>query len=309
MTLAPLALFVYNRPDHTKQVISALLKNIEASDTKLFIFSDAARTDMDVESVNKTRDYIKSIKGFISIEIIERSVNLGLARSIIDGVTQLCTKYGRIIVLEDDLEVSPYFLAFMNAALDRYEYETEIAAISGYAFPVNVGAECFFRPLPHSWGWATWQRAWKLMEFDGHVLLSRLDKQNKAHLFNKLGHQPMLTMLRKQVQAKNDSWYVRWAASLHLADKLTLMPAKSLVKNIGIDGSGTHCAYWRFNPYDVALSSETNINKLPNEIKVDHKKEKKLRRYFIKVQVIRYVNFFYRILVFGKYSLKMRKKT
>jgi len=304
---APIALFVYNRPEHTQHTIEALAKNIIADKSELFIFSDAAKISSDQAAVEKVRSYVRDIKGFSAVNVIERERNLGLANSIIDGVTQLCEQFGRVIVLEDDLETAPYFLTFINTALNMFRYEEHIGAVSGYMYPINVSGQVFLRNVPQSWGWGTWNRSWELMETDGAKLLEKLEHTRTAESFNKAGHQPFLKMLKDQIRGKNNSWYVRWSASLFLNQKLTLMPHKSLVRNIGIDGTGTHCAYWRFNPYDVEITKDqVNIPANAN-ISVDSAIEFRLSRYFWKVRFIRYVNFFYRILRSGSHRIWMKR--
>lgn len=305
MNYAPIAIFVYNRPKHTRETLEALLKNPECSQSDLFVFSDAARDQNSQYSVEEVRNYIKKVTGFKSVKIIERERNFGLANSVIDGVTQLCDKYGKVIVLEDDLEASSQFLNFMNTMLDHYEDQDDVGAISGYMFPVKVDSSCFFREVPLSWGWATWKRAWSLMEIDGRILLKDLQTENKAKGFDKVGHMPMVKMLKDQINGKNSSWYVRWAATLYLSNKLTLMPSQSLIRNLGIDGTGTHCAYWRFNPYEVSIHNAGFNVVMPDGIVKNIAAEKKLFRYFIKLKIIRYVNFIYRIFSLGRYKLRM----
>ncbi len=130
--LAPIILFTYNRPWHTRQTIEALQKNLYADKSRLIILSDGPKTEIDVPKVQKVREYIKTVKGFRSIEIIEREKNWGLANNIIDGVTRIINEYGKIIVLEDDIVTSPYFLKFMNEALEFYKDEERVMHISGY---------------------------------------------------------------------------------------------------------------------------------------------------------------------------------
>jgi hypothetical protein len=242
MKLAPIALFVYNRLDHTRQTVASLQKNTLATESDLFVFSDAAKSPEVEEKVKAVREFIKGISGFRSITIIERELNLGLAKSIIDGVTRLCNEYGQVIVLEDDLVTSPYFLKFMNDGLEFYENEEEVISIHGYIYPVKAELpETFFLRGADCWGWATWKRGWDIFEPDGKKLLTEIKGQNVDREFNYDGTFNLTDMLRSQVQGKIDSWAIRWYASAFLKNKLTLYPGKSLVFNIGNDSSGTHC--------------------------------------------------------------------
>ena len=242
MNLAPIALFVYNRLDHTEQTVSALKRNLLAEDSDLFIFSDASKNLSSDEKVKAVRTFIKSTTGFKSLTIIERPHNLGLANSIIDGVTNLCNKYGQVIVLEDDLVTSPYFLKYMNDALDFYRDEERVISIHGYIYPVKAKLpETFFLRGADCWGWATWKRGWDLFEPDGEKLLAGINAQNIRKEFNYDGSYDLVGMLYSQIKGEVDSWAIRWYASAFIKNKLTLYPGKSLVLNIGNDGSGTHC--------------------------------------------------------------------
>lgn len=242
MICAPIALFVYNRVDHTKKTIEALQKNFLAEQSELFVFCDDAKNSDGMKAVRAVRDYVQTISGFKKITIIEREKNFGLATSIIGGVSEIIEKFGRIIVLEDDMVTSKYFLTFMNEGLNFYESEEKVISIHGYIYPVkNTLPESFFLRGADCWGWATWKRGWDLFEKNGAKLLAELQQKNLAKKFDFDGTYHYTKMLEDQIAGKNNSWAIRWYASAFLANKLTLYPGKSLVQNIGIDGSGTHC--------------------------------------------------------------------
>ena len=254
MSHTPIALFTFNRLWHTQQTVAALLKNPEAADTDLIVYADGARDEKDQGAVDEVRGFLKTIRGFKSVEIVERERNYGLAASIIDGVTQTVARAGRVIVLEDDLVTSPYFLAYMNAALDRYETAEDVASIHGYCYPIEEGfPEAFFLRGADCWGWATWARGWELFNPDGAALLAELERRDLIYEFDYDGSYPYTTMLKNQIAGKNNSWAIRWYASAFLADKLTLYPGRSLVHNIGNDDSGTHAS--GFRSFDVVLSA------------------------------------------------------
>lgn len=197
--------------------------------------------------------------------IIERSKNWGLSRNIIDGVTSVINEYGKVIVLEDDLVVSPFFLKYMNEALDFYEKEEQIVCIHGYVYPVKRKLpETFFIKGADCWGWATWKRGWDLFCLDGKFLLDEINRYNMKREFDFEGSYPYYKMLKRQVEGSNDSWAIRWYASAFLNNKLTLYPGTSLVTQIGMDGSGTHCG--ANSIYDVQLLNRPiNISKIPIE--------------------------------------------
>lgn len=239
---APILLFVYNRPEHLKQLIASLQANAEAAQSMLFIYTDAARNKADEEQVNKVREVIRHIDGFASIEVIERATNWGLARNIIGGVTEQIRHYGRVIVLEDDLVVAPYFLRFMNDALEVYKDEPQVGHIQACDFTQDASLpDTFLIKFTGSWGWATWERAWQHFNPDGQALLNELESRRLTRRFDFNGNYHFTRMLCRQVEGKNNSWAIRWNASLFLKDILSLNVGRSLVQNRGFDGSGTHC--------------------------------------------------------------------
>lgn len=240
--LAPILLFAYNRPRHLQHTVEALAHNPLAQESELFVFSDGARTEDDREDVELVRSYIHTIEGFKTVHRIERDRNYGLAANIIDGVTDIVNRYGRVIVLEDDLVTAPGFLQFMNDALDTYADEPRVGHIQAYDFTQNPRLpETFLIKFTGSWGWATWQRAWQHFNPDGQYLLNELHRRHLTRRFDFNGKYSFTRMLRRQVEGKNNSWAIRWNASLFLQDILSLNVGRSLVQNEGFDGSGTHC--------------------------------------------------------------------
>lgn len=241
MKLAPIVIFTYNRPLHTQQTVEALLKNEYASESDLIIFSDAPKNETAKRGVEETRSYIRNIVGFKSLRIIERDRNFGLANNIIDGVTSIVNEFGKIIVLEDDLLTSPYFLKFMNEALDKYENVDEVVSVHGYVYPVKGKLPTnFFLKHTDSLGWGTWKESWKVFNPDGTYLLAEIERKKLESTFNFNNSLNFLKMLKQQIARENDSWAIRWYASSFLADKLSLFPCKSLVFHNGNDIQGTN---------------------------------------------------------------------
>ena len=247
MSYAPIALFTYNRAEHTKQAVESLLKNKEAKDSDLFIFSDGPKNEKSIKGVEENRAYIKTLKNgnvngngnFRSVTIIEREKNWGLANSLIAGITEIVNIYGRVIVVEDDLILSPYFLQFMNEALEKYKDEDKVASVSAFLNPIDCEApETFFLRYFACWGWATWKRGWDILINDDRVLLKRL--RWKKNDFNIGGTGPFYGILYCDKIGLNDSWAVRFYASQFLAGKLQLFPGKTMAIQTGTDGSGTH---------------------------------------------------------------------
>jgi len=254
MKNAPIALFVYNRPWHTQQTVEALLKNAEAAKSNLFVFSDGPKDQSLPDEVDEVRQYLRTVEGFKSVRIVEREKNFGLAQSIISGVTEVVNEHGRVIVLEDDMVTSPYFLKYMNDALNLYEDDDRVISIHGYCYPIDGLPETFFLKGADCWGWATWKRGWNLFESDGRKLLAELTQEKLMDRFDFFGAFDYSGMLKGQTEGRNDSWAVRWYASALLQDKLTLYPGKSLVYNTGNDASGRHCAAIHIFDTELALS-------------------------------------------------------
>ncbi len=248
------------------------MQNAEAAHSTLYIYCDGAKQHASAEersAVEKVREAVKSKNWCGKVGIIEREKNYGLAASVIDGVTAVLNKHETVIVLEDDLLVSPYFLQYMNAALIKYRQEEKVISIHGYTYPVNEKLpETFFLRGADCWGWATWKRGWELFEADGAKLLAGLKKTRSAASFNYNHSYDYMKMLQLQVKGKNSSWAVRWYASAFLKDKFTLYPGKSLVQNIGTDGAGTHIG--KTTLYEVGISDAPIVLK---DIPVEHSKE------------------------------------
>ncbi|SDF35445.1 Glycosyl transferase family 2 [Mucilaginibacter pineti] len=267
--LAPIALFVYNRPDHTRRTIIHLQKNTLADESRLYIFCDAPKTDADKAKVNEVREIAKETTGFKTVKVILRDHNLGLAESIISGVTQLVYEYGKVIVFEDDLLSSPYTLQYFNEALTRYATEEKVMHIGAYMYNLKEKElpESFFYRAASSWGWATWARAWNSFEPDIDKLIARFDTLGILR-FSIEGKMNFWKQIQEFKAGKNNSWAIRWYASIFLKGGLTLNPARSLINNIGHDGTGVHSN--RENMYDVHISQQP-VKKFPDIITENEK--------------------------------------
>lgn len=278
MLLAPIVLFTYNRPGHTRRTVESLLRNTLAFESDLIVYSDAARSTENVSLVDKVRTYLTTITGFRSIKVIHRPSNFGLSKSIIKGVTEVLHQFDRAIILEDDMVTSPYFLTYMNEALEQFSDNERIVSIHGYVYPTAHSLpEAFFLQGADCWGWGTWKRGWDCFNEDGQFLLDELKRRKLTYSFDFNDSHPYTKMLKKQSKGANDSWAIRWYASAFLAGKLTLYPGRSLVHNIGNDNSGTHCG--KSTHLDAEVS-QTPINL--NGITVEHSLEgrKAIENYF-----------------------------
>lgn len=262
-SLAPIVLFVYNRPDHTLKTLEALANNSLAKKSTLYIYADGAKdgaSEQTLNSIAQTREVIRLKQWCKEVQIIESEVNKGLADSIVQGVTLIIEQYGKIIVLEDDIVTSPHFLTFMNDSLDVYENTEEVMHISGY-FPITNGVnqlpDYFFVRYMYCWGWATWKRAWKHFSTDTQMLHNALLSRTDFNEFDIDGSIKSFEQIELNLKGTLKTWAVKWYATIFINDGLCLTPKHSLVDNIGIDGSGENCHShddrWRVRSFKEAL--------------------------------------------------------
>lgn len=266
---APIALFVYNRPQHTERTLKFLKQNNLAAESRLFIFADGPKTTADEDKVNEVKELINKVDGFKSVEIISSKSNMGLANSIIAGVNRLTKDYGKVIVFEDDLISSPHTLTYFNEALNRYQNEEKVMHIGAYmyALPHQNLPETFFYRAATSWGWATWNRAWQHFEPNIDTLIDQFDTKKK-HDFSIAHTMNFWKQMQDFKKGKNNSWAIRWYASLFLKGGLTLNPSQSLINNIGHDGTGIHSGI--NDIYNVIINPKP-ITQFPTVVREDEK--------------------------------------
>ena len=265
MPLAPIVLFVYNRPWHTQQTIEALQKNKLAKESELFIYSDAPKNELTAEKVAEVREYIRTIDGFKKATIIERDKNWGLANSIIDGVTKIINEYGKIIVLEDDLIVSINFLTYMNESLNVFKDRKDIFSVTGFNFPTNImhiptsyKEDIFLSYRFMSWSWGSWQDRWNKVDWNIEDFDNFQKNKKQISNFNR-GGQDLYPMLKSQMSGKIDSWAIRFCYAHYKNDALCVYPVKSLVNNEGFDGSGVHCGEDKNHKMKNNLLNSSNV--------------------------------------------------
>lgn len=250
-TPAPIALFAYNRPLHTRMCVESLLRNPESAHTHLYVYCDGWKDSHDRAKVEQVRQYARQISGFASVTVNESPENRGLASSVIAGVTEVVNKFGRIIVVEDDLVFSPHFLKFMNSALSIFENEEKVGNVHGHLFRMHSLPDTFLIYHGDSWGWGTWKRAWDKFEPSGQKLLDTLREKNLIQKFNFGGAYPFSRMLERQIAGRNNSWAIRWKASLLINGLLAVNAGKSLVANNGFDETGTNCGGGELIPTEL----------------------------------------------------------
>lgn len=281
--LAPVLLFVYNRVEPLQKTITALQSNMLANQSELYIFSDGAKNNKDVEKVKSVRLYIKQITGFRKVSIKESEKNFGLAESIISGVSEVIERHKKVIVLEDDLITSTNFLTFMNQALCFYENDDRVYSISGYTAPIQVPAnysyDNYFTRRASSWGWATWKSRWVTIDWQVSDYSDFSKNLMAKYEFNKMGSD-MSHMLSKYMRGKIDSWAIRWCYHQFKMNTLTVYPTISKVSNIGAGKAATNTneKYNRFVLSSID-TSKTNEFVFNQSVKLD----KRFIKQFVKL--------------------------
>ncbi len=243
--LAPIVLFVYNRPSHTEQTLAALKNNDLAKESELFIFCDGPRGEKDLEMIKQVYQVIDHVEGFKNVFVKKLSLNKGLAKSVIEGVGEVLNLHGRAIVLEDDIITSSNFLSFINRALNFYQDDKKIFSVTGFNYhnykkPKNYRHDVFFVSRISSWGWATWKDRWDEVDFKVADYASIKNDKKIQKEFRKKGDN-LFEMLRKQMLGKIDTWDIQVGWHMFKNKLYCVFPVKTLVKNIGLDSSGTHC--------------------------------------------------------------------
>ncbi len=272
----PVAFFSFNRPEHSDKALDALSKCIDIDLCDFYFFSDGPRNNSDESLIFSTRAVLNKWATFFSAQIIESQFNQGLAKSIVSGVSELCDRYGCVVVIEDDLIVNPNFLRFMITSLSYYQDEPRVMQICGLPLrpPDTLSADAFFLPVTSSWGWATWGRAWKNFSWTPADFEVAKNDHYWCKLFNLNGAGSFFSMLEDRMAGRNDSWAILWWYAVSRKNGLVLYPSHSLVWNSGFDGSGTHCGDenifqdihlqdFNFNTFTNSLAFPKDVDYLP----------------------------------------------
>lgn len=269
MNYAPIALFVYNRPEHTKNILDSLAKNKLSKESSLYIYCDGIKekaSKADVEKIKKVHEIVSKENRFENVIINKKDKNIGLSKSIVAGVTEIINKHKQIIVLEDDLIVSRHFLHFMNIALQAYKENKKVGTIAGCNFFANGKKfpNSFFLPITSSWGWATWDDRWKEYTNDNETLFKKIKESDKLfEIFTAYGSYPYECLMHKQINGKVDSWAISWHAVHTLNSWITCYPNHSMVNHIESENA-THAKINIKPPLSkkeiTPLSNNTNID-------------------------------------------------
>jgi hypothetical protein len=243
---APIAIFIYNRPAKLRRMLCSLVACDGFEDRPIYVFADGPKLEERSEAIAEARSVAREMLGDRAV-YCDATLNKGLARSIIEGVEELTLNFGRVIVIEDDLELAPRFLTFMDNALDHYADDPTVMQVSGHVFDVPDFKDrnsALVLPLTTTWGWATWRRAW--LNFDETAASARrvLDSPQSRKSFNLDGIYDYASMLEDQLSGRRDSWGIRFYLSVFAANGVSVFPPRSLVRNSGFDGSGSHGRGW-----------------------------------------------------------------
>ncbi len=255
MNFSPIVLFAYNRLLSLKETVSALQENELAPKSSLIIYSDGPKKKGDSNAVNEIRKYLRTIRRFENVSIIESEENKGLADSIIKGVTHCIQEYGKVIVLEDDIVVSRNFLNYMNEALEYYKNNPQIFSISGYSVPIqkknDESSDIYVTNRISSWGWATWKDRWEKVDWNINGYDEIKTDKIKEKMIRAAGPD-LVRMLKKQSEGKIDSWAIRWCYHQAVRNLQTVYPMISKTKNVGFGETATHTKR-HYNRFETLL--------------------------------------------------------
>lgn len=298
MALTPIILFIYNRPNHTKQTLEALSNNTLASQSDLFIFADGPKNTASkeqLESIKQTRKVAASEKWCKTVTLIESETNKGLARSIIEGVTEIINKYGKAIILEDDIITGKYFLEYMNEALEKYQGNKEVWHVTGWRDPIKHTKKnkAYFYPTMDCWSWATWADRWQNYKKDAAYYKSIFtDSMKKA--FNIDGADPyMWLQIEENISGKINTWAIFWYATIFLKHGLCIAPTTSLCKNIGFDNSGVHCS--ENQAQTIETSIDYKITNFPKRVHINTLEYKRNKNFLRKIKYKQKIDIVYEI--------------
>lgn len=300
MNYSPIIIFAFNRPYLLNQTINSLKQCRLANVSDLYIFIDGPRNESDIIKVNEVKKIAKNTEGFNSVTCRESDTNKGLANSVISGVSEIINKFGKVIVVEDDLYLSKGFLEFMNFMLNKYQNDNRIFQVSGFGVkikkPKDYEYDYYMNIRAHSWTWGTWKDRWETVDWQVKDFPKLVLDKKKQRNFNK-GGSDLYGMLKNYMEHKNNSWYIRFNYSMFCQNKYAVMPIRSLVMNFGFGEDSTHCN--TYNRYKVDFNNEGYGNwNNPNKIELDIRLCKK---------AIRYWSISYRI--YGKICTALMKTT
>lgn len=267
--------FTYGRLEHTKVTLESLSKNINFQNYPVIIYSDGPKQGHE-ERVELLRNYLRKFKKrFSNVKLIERKKNLGLEKSIIKGISDILKDKKAIIVIEDDIKTSPYFLQYMDKLLNKYQGNKNIGCITGYntpgkkiLIPGDYKYDVYFAPRTCSWGWATWSDRWDSIDWKVEDIDEFIENKKIQKRFNQGGND-LAKMLINQAKKNIDTWDVQWCYHNFKNNRYTIYPTISYVENIGMDGSGVHCG--STSGFENKNLNHSEPENLPSDVILDNK--------------------------------------
>lgn len=308
--MSPICLFVYKRYETTKLMLESLLACPECKDSELYVFMDEARNDDEAKAVERVRRLFDNLQGFKKVNLFPARMNKGMANSVIDGVTKVLQEHDDIIVLEDDLVVSPDFLQFMNAALKAYKDRSDIWSISGYTprlqeLEGNGRNGVFVVPRAQCWGWATWRDRWETVDWEVSDF-SRLAQSKELRKEFDKGGNDLFRTLEMERRERIESWAVRWAYAAAKQSRWTVNPMQSKVQNIGLKSSESHVG-WHDERHNVELHGNATV--IDPDVRADETLVKAFKKHH-DLSIISKIGYFMRLHNLGYDFVKglFRKK-
>jgi hypothetical protein len=260
--LAPIAVFAYNRPDK----LASLMKSLQAcegfAESAVKIFVDGPKPGADNSPVEAVRAFVERL-GLPNVSWSFQEVNRGLRNSIYAGVTEMASKYGRVIVFEDDLIVSPIALVYFNRALTHYEDVERVWSVVGYAYDapsLRDTTTTVSLPFAHPWGWATWARAWNRFELDNQPPSEQLYSDAFRSAFDMNGLYPFTAQLKNSLEGRVNSWFIRWYYTVFSNGGVSIFPPRRVVENFGMS-EGSHGG--PLNPHDRLVKRPELLEVMP----------------------------------------------
>jgi hypothetical protein len=260
--LAPIAVFAYNRPDKLAAMIESLRACHGFSESPVKIFVDGPKRGDDEPAVEAVRTVVRELD-LPNLSWSFQEANRGLRNSIFAGVTEMTQQYGRVIVLEDDLVLSPIALTYFNDALAAYDAADEVWSVAGYVYDapaLRQRGSTLTLPFAHPWGWATWARAWNRFELDNRPDSAQLDARAFRTAFDMGGLYPFTAQLKNSIAGRVNSWFIHWYYTVFEHGGVSVFPPRRVVDNFGLSG-GAHGG--RLNPSDALVKRPPLLTDMP----------------------------------------------
>tara|TARA_B100000073_G_scaffold344501_1_gene351446 strand:+ start:377 stop:1279 length:903 start_codon:yes stop_codon:yes gene_type:complete len=285
---SPIAIFTYNRPNHLQKLLYSLSKNEEIKYSDVYFFVDV---DINSKADEEVIKLINKNWNFKSLTLSVNDENYGVRKNIVNGINEVLSHHSSIIVLEEDLEVSEYFLNFMNRGINFYKDDPKVWQISGYSLDtlLNIKNKAYVSSQLDCWGWATWSDRWNKFEKNFENKIKKLGDEsiNKFNLdkFNKLNYRQL------ELNEENviNTWAIFWYQDMFLNNAKTIAPINSLVKNNGFDGLGVHKSSSNF--YNIKKLNNNNVTKLPNKINTKSINNFLIKSKFFKKNLYDYISY------------------